>query len=70
MRILHVIRSLNPVFGGPPDSVRMFCAAHKRAGNEVEVATTDLPTDDFARIPGVEVHALGPTSLGDRKAHV
>lgn len=63
MRLLHVIRSLNPVFGGPPDSVRMFCAAHKRAGNEVEVATTDLPTDDFARIPGVEVHALGPTSL-------
>jgi glycosyltransferase involved in cell wall biosynthesis len=64
MRLLHVIRSLNPVFGGPPDSVRMFCAAHKRAGNEVEVATTDLPTDDFARVPGVEVHALGPTQFG------
>ena len=39
MRLLHVIRTLNPVFGGPTDSVRMFVGAHLRAGNEVEVAT-------------------------------
>jgi glycosyltransferase involved in cell wall biosynthesis len=60
-RILHVTRTLNPVFGGPPDSVRMFCVAHIRAGNEVEVVTTDDPAADFSRIPGAEVHAFGPT---------
>lgn len=61
MRLLHVIRTLNPVFGGPPDSARMFCAAHIKAGNQVEVATTDDPAADFSRIPGAEVHAFGPT---------
>lgn len=61
MRILHVCRTLNPVFGGPPDSVRMFSAAHIRAGNQVEVVTTDDPAADFSRIPGAEVHAFGPT---------
>ncbi|WP_263358063.1 glycosyltransferase [Acidicapsa ligni] len=61
MRLLHVIRTLNPDFGGPTDSVRMFAAAHQRAGNQVEVATLDDPAADFSRIPGGEVHAFGPT---------
>ena len=61
MRLLHVIRTLNPVFGGPTDSVRMFVAAHQRRGNEVEVATLDDPAADFSKIPGSEVHAFGPT---------
>jgi glycosyltransferase involved in cell wall biosynthesis len=61
MHILHVTRTLNPVFGGPPDSVRMFCAAHIRAGNHVEVATTDDPAADFSHIPGADVHAFGPS---------
>ena len=61
MRLLHVIRTLNPVFGGPTDSVRMFAGAHRRAGNEVEVATLDDPAADFSRLPEGDVHALGPT---------
>jgi glycosyltransferase involved in cell wall biosynthesis len=61
VRLLHVIRTLNPVFGGPTDSVRMFVAAHQRKGNEVEVATLDDPAADFSKIPGCEVHAFGPT---------
>jgi glycosyltransferase involved in cell wall biosynthesis len=60
MRLLHVIRTLNPVFGGPTDSVRMFVAAHQRAGNEVEVATLDDPEASYSKIPGAEVHAFGP----------
>jgi glycosyltransferase involved in cell wall biosynthesis len=63
MRILHVIRTINPTSGGPSDSVRMFCAAHIRAGNQVEVATTDDPAADLGSIPGVELHALGPAKL-------
>jgi glycosyltransferase involved in cell wall biosynthesis len=61
MRLLHVIRTLNPVFGGPTDSVRMFVKAHQRMGNEVEVATLDDPAADFSNIPGVQVQAFGPT---------
>ena len=61
MRLLHVIRTLNPVHGGPCDSVRMFVAAHLRAGNEVEVATLDDPLASYSKIPGSEVHAFGPT---------
>jgi glycosyltransferase involved in cell wall biosynthesis len=45
MRLLHVVHTLNPDRGGPSESVRMFTLAHQRAGNEVEVATLDGPTD-------------------------
>ena len=41
----------------------MFCAAHIRAGNQVEVATTDDPAAEVGNIPGVEVHPLGPARL-------
>jgi hypothetical protein len=60
MRILHVTDTLNPNAGGPAESVRMFCAAHIRAGNQVEVATSDGPGMEYGKIPGGEVHALGP----------
>lgn len=61
MRLLHVIRSVDPKFGGPSDSVRMFVAAHRRAGNEVEIATIDDPKAAFIKIPDCEVHAFGPS---------
>lgn len=60
MRLLHVIRTLNPDCGGPTDSVRMFVAAHLRAGREVEVATLDSPEASYSQLPNAEVHALGP----------
>lgn len=65
MRILHVVRTLNPEFGGPPESVRMFTRAHQRAGNEVEVATLDAPDsgpagDAYSSLLGCPVHAQGP----------
>ena len=64
MRLLHVIRSLDPVFGGPTDSVRMFAVAHQRAGNDVEIATIDDPKAPYLSVPGCAVHAFGPS--GDR----
>jgi len=65
MRILHVVRTLNPEFGGPSESVRMFAQAHKRAGNEVEIVSTDSPTegpagDAYQSRVGCPVHACGP----------
>ena len=62
-RILHVASSLDPTRGGPSESLRMFCCAHVRAGNQVEVITADDPAADFVHIPGVEVHAFGPDRM-------
>lgn len=65
MRLLHVVRTLNPEFGGPSESVRMFVRAHQRAGNEVEIATTDAPGegpagDAYQSLMPCPVHSCGP----------
>ena len=59
MRLLHMVHTLNPENGGPPESVRMFVLAHKRAGNEVEVATLDAPGSGFDRLAECPVHPCG-----------
>jgi glycosyltransferase involved in cell wall biosynthesis len=38
----------------------MFAAAHRRAGNEVEVATLDSPEAPYSKMPEGEIHAFGP----------
>ena len=65
MRLLHVIRTLNPDAGGPSESARIFALAHQRLGNEVEIATTDAPEDGpqqdgFQHRLSCAVHACGP----------
>jgi glycosyltransferase involved in cell wall biosynthesis len=66
MRLLHMVHTLNPERGGPPEAVRMFVLAHQRAGNEVEVATLDAPGSGYERLASCPVHACGPglTSYG------
>jgi glycosyltransferase involved in cell wall biosynthesis len=66
MRLLHMVHTLNPERGGPPESVRMFVLAHQRAGNEVEVATLDAPGSGYEKLANCPVHPLGPglTSYG------
>lgn len=59
MRLLHMVHTLNPEHGGPPESVRMFVLAHRRAGNEVEVATLDAPGSGFDRLADCPVHPCG-----------
>jgi glycosyltransferase involved in cell wall biosynthesis len=59
MRILHMVHTLNPEHGGPPESVRMFVLAHRRAGNEVEVATLDAPDSGFDKLAECPVHPCG-----------
>lgn len=59
MRILHVIRSLHPEYGGPAQLVRCIVAAGPRLGWEGEVACLDLPEEPFLREIQFPVHALG-----------
>ena len=59
-RILHVINSLSPADGGPPEGVRQLTANYLALGMEVEVATTDDPAASFLRGLPFPVHGLGP----------
>ncbi|MHB8391242.1 MAG: glycosyltransferase, partial [Acidobacteriaceae bacterium] len=59
MRILHVIRSLHPEYGGPAQLVRCIVAAGPRLGWEGEVACLDHASEPFLREIDFRVHALG-----------
>ena len=65
MRILHVIRTLDPDAGGPSESARIFALAHQRLGNAVEIATLDAADagsarDAFQHRLSCPVHPCGP----------
>ncbi len=64
MRILHVIASLSPADGGPPEAVRQLVHAYREAGAEVEVACLDQPGEPFLNGIRCPVHALGQRILG------
>ena len=64
MLILHVIDSLSPERGGPPESVRQIVKAHFAAGIKVEVVCLDHPDEHFLTEISCPVHALGQSFLG------
>lgn len=59
MRILHIISSLDPRFGGTTAAVRMLLG-HGPEGYEQEVVTLDDPNAPFLREIEFPVVALGP----------
>jgi glycosyltransferase involved in cell wall biosynthesis len=64
MKILHVIGSLSPADGGPPEAVRQLARAYLSIGVEVEVACQDSPDAPFLSGLTFPVHALGQRWLG------
>jgi glycosyltransferase involved in cell wall biosynthesis len=60
LRILHVIRTLNPAWGGPVESIRQFGAAVTSCGHRVEVACLDAPDAPWLKNFPLPAHALGP----------
>lgn len=64
MHILHVIGSLNPADGGPPEVVCQIARASALIGVEVEVVSLDQPGSGYLHEIGFPVHALGPGALG------
>jgi glycosyltransferase involved in cell wall biosynthesis len=64
MKILHVIGSLSPADGGPPEAVRQLARAYLQIGVEVEVLCQDSPAASFLAELPVPVHALGQRWLG------
>ena len=63
VRYLHVIPSLNPDGGGPPEGVRQLAMAAVRLNHHVEIVTLDPPDSPWARDTQYPVHCLGPGYL-------
>lgn len=60
MRILRVISSLDPRFGGPSEGLRLSTAVLTAAGHETEIVCLDEPGSAWLSLFEVPVHALGP----------
>src|SRR5205085_9597809 len=60
MKILRSIRSVNPEFGGPSESLKQSSAALAERGHQVEIVTLDDPASKWLGDYPIPVHALGP----------
>ena len=64
LHILHVIGSLSPADGGPPEAVRQFAKTYVEMGDSLEVLCQDEPDSPWLRSFPCPVHALGQRWLG------
>jgi glycosyltransferase involved in cell wall biosynthesis len=60
MRIVHIIRTLNPAWGGPVEGVKNLSTAAHTAGVQVAVTCLDDPNAPWLSSWQVPVHAVGP----------
>ena len=59
MRILHVITSMDPSYGGPSEGVRNLAHCLRSLGHSWEVVCLDDPQAGFLANESIPVHALG-----------
>ncbi|MGO9519120.1 MAG: glycosyltransferase [Candidatus Korobacteraceae bacterium] len=64
MQTLHVIDSLSPAAGGPPESVRQLAKAYREIDAGIEVVCLDKPGEPFLSDIPCPVHTLGESYLG------
>lgn len=63
MKILHVIRSVNPADGGTVSTVKEIGITLVSAGHRVEVASLDSPDAPYVQQFPLPIHPLGPAFL-------
>lgn len=63
LRLLHVIRTVNPAFGGPIEGLKQLAAVNLRVGHSVEVLSLDAPSTEWVRSCPIPCHAVGPAWL-------
>jgi glycosyltransferase involved in cell wall biosynthesis len=63
MKILLIIGTLDPLYGGPVEGLKQLSLALTGLGHYVEIVTLDEANTYFPNDKGIVVHALGP-SLG------
>jgi glycosyltransferase involved in cell wall biosynthesis len=64
LHILHVIVSLSPAAGGPPEALRQLARAYLDVGDGIEIVCLDKPDEAFLNDFPCPVHALGQSFLG------
>jgi glycosyltransferase involved in cell wall biosynthesis len=64
MKILHVIGTLSPRDGGPPEVTRQLARSYVESGDTLEVVCQDPPGAPYLRDVPCTVHALGQRWIG------
>jgi glycosyltransferase involved in cell wall biosynthesis len=64
MNVLHVIGSLSPREGGPPEVTRQLARSYLEGGDSMEVVCQDPPGSPFLKNMPCPVHALGQRLMG------
>ena len=59
MKILHVVRSMNPDHGGPPEAIRRIVPLLEERGVNSHILCQDDPSAPWLSVPGARVHAIG-----------
>jgi glycosyltransferase involved in cell wall biosynthesis len=60
MKILRLISSVDPKYGGPIEGVNQLSAVHQSMGIEVDICSLDSPDAEYVRNSATNVFALGP----------
>jgi glycosyltransferase involved in cell wall biosynthesis len=63
VKILHVVRSVNPAGGGPIEGIKQLASVNQPLGHEIEVASLDAPDAGFLKTFPLPVHPLGTGNL-------
>jgi glycosyltransferase involved in cell wall biosynthesis len=60
MRILHIIRSVNPEGGGPIEGLKQLSTLMRQYGFVIDILSLDSPDDVWVKECPLPVHAVGP----------
>jgi glycosyltransferase involved in cell wall biosynthesis len=64
MNILHVIRTMNPAWGGPVEGIKNLALQALAQGHSLEVTCLDEPHAPWLRNSRVRINAIGPAKCG------
>ena len=64
-KILRIISSLDPEYGGPPTAIVDSTIALNKIGFKVDIVTHDNKESQFVKIKNTTIHNMGPSLLGD-----
>jgi len=61
MKLLHILPSVDPAYGGTTEAVRRISEVFRDDGHVVEIASLDAPDSEYVAKFPFHVHALGPS---------
>jgi glycosyltransferase involved in cell wall biosynthesis len=62
MRILRIIASANPAYGGPIEALKQTTSVLSMRGHVTEVVTLDEPKEPWVKNRNLIIHAIGPST--------